>query len=106
MENLQLCGPPLTKNCPGDDETDEKPRGPENDENQENQYKELVTFGFYVCIGVGFIVGFWVVCGSLLFHASWRYAYFRFWNNINDRIYVTTQGWSRQDCRENLHTKW
>ena len=90
MENLQLCGPPLTKYCPGD-RKDEDPDNTENDKNQGNEDEELVTLGFYVSIGIGFFVGFWGVCGSLLLKSSWRYAYFRFWDNMNDWIYMTTR---------------
>ncbi|KAL6320104.1 hypothetical protein AAG906_004613 [Vitis piasezkii] len=45
---------------------------------------------FYVSIALGFIVGFWGVCGTLLLNNSWRYAYFHFLNKIKDWLYVTT----------------
>ena len=42
----------------------------------------------YVSIALGFIVGFWGVCGTLLLNNSWRYAYFQFLNKIKDWLYV------------------
>lgn len=65
-ENLQLCGPPLTKGFPGD-EPKVDPGVTENGKNDGNEINddELVTFGFYVSIGVGFFMGFWGVCGTL-----------------------------------------
>ncbi|KAE8055542.1 hypothetical protein FH972_012375 [Carpinus fangiana] len=44
---------------------------------------------FYTSIALGFIVGFWGVCGSLLLKSSWRHAYFRYLERIGDWLYVT-----------------
>ncbi|KAI5332972.1 hypothetical protein L3X38_023101 [Prunus dulcis] len=33
-------------------------------------------------------VGFWGVCGSLIIKKRWRYAYFGFIDNVQDRLYV------------------
>ncbi|XP_020417032.1 receptor-like protein 2 isoform X1 [Prunus persica] len=43
---------------------------------------------FYIFVVLGFIVGFWGVCGSLIIKKTWRYAYFQFVDNIQDRLYV------------------
>ncbi|KAK0600619.1 hypothetical protein LWI29_016810 [Acer saccharum] len=61
--NQHLCGPPLTTNCssgPGD--TKDK-----NEEVEEGEEDEDVSekFWLYVGMAVGFIVGFWAVCGTL-----------------------------------------
>jgi len=50
---------------------------------------KLITFGFYVSLLLGFIIGFWVVCGTLVIKTSWRHAYLKFFNNTNDWIHVT-----------------
>ncbi|CAN6709810.1 unnamed protein product [Malus baccata var. baccata] len=69
--NPQLCGPPLQNMC-GDEEEKNEP----------------ITWGFYVSMGLGFIVGFWGVFGSLIFVRPWRYSYFKFLNVLNDWFYV------------------
>ncbi|CAN6720052.1 unnamed protein product [Malus baccata var. baccata] len=79
-ENPQLCGPPLQKMCGNQQET----LIPSIEEEKD----DLITWGFYVSMGLGFIVGFWGVCGSLIFVRPWRYSYFRFLNVLNDWFYV------------------
>ncbi|KAL2335366.1 hypothetical protein Fmac_016579 [Flemingia macrophylla] len=76
--NIGLCGPPLTHQCstPGDI----------NGEN--GTYKDM-DFGFYISLGLGFCVGFCGVCGTLILKKPWRHAYFQFFNNIDDWLYVT-----------------
>ncbi|GMN68264.1 hypothetical protein TIFTF001_037324 [Ficus carica] len=84
--NPELCGAPLLKRCPGDEpavSTDPPARDEEEDQDK------FVTRGFYVTLGLGFLVGFWGVCGSLIFSKTWRYSYFNFLSDANDWIYVT-----------------
>ncbi|GAB4825872.1 hypothetical protein Ancab_040342 [Ancistrocladus abbreviatus] len=84
MGNLNLCGLPLLKKC----EEDAIPTSHHNGGEAEDQEDEFLSLGFYVSLGLGFITGFWVVCGILLFNKSWRYAYFRLCNCLCDRIFV------------------
>ena len=42
----------------------------------------------YLSIALGFIVGFWAVCGSLVIKKSWRHAYFCFVDKMKDRLLV------------------
>lgn len=86
--NVELCGPPLTKYCPGDPGDID---GNGNGKKEIGDEDEYVTFGFYVSLAVGFIVGFWGVCGTLVIKSSWRYVVFRSWDDIKDWIYVTTR---------------
>ncbi|XP_050149631.1 receptor-like protein 48 [Malus sylvestris] len=79
MENPSLCGVPLSTKCLGDDtfpSTDTK-------DMNEGGNDEL---WFYVSMVLGFIVGFWGVCGTLILKTSWRYAYFQFFDNIKDKV--------------------
>ncbi|CAN6684192.1 unnamed protein product [Malus baccata var. baccata] len=79
MENPSLCGVPLSTKCLGDDtfpSTDTK-------DMNEGGNDEL---WFYVSMVLGFIVGFWGVCGKLILKTSWRYAYFQFFDNIKDKV--------------------
>ncbi|XP_040367338.1 receptor-like protein EIX2 [Rosa chinensis] len=89
MGNLGLCGPPLTQICPGDGTTvdDGITRGGETD-NKEHGNDGLISLGFFISSVLGFVSGFWIVCGSLLLKSSWRYAYFKFWDDLKDWIYV------------------
>ncbi|KAF8390919.1 hypothetical protein HHK36_023218 [Tetracentron sinense] len=83
--NPKLCGPPITKNCPGD-ATSEGPVPVGNDEDVDDDGFEMVWF--YVSMGPGFVVGFWGVCGTLLLKKSWRIAYFQFISDMKDRLFV------------------
>ncbi|KAJ0082219.1 hypothetical protein Patl1_10029 [Pistacia atlantica] len=78
--NPRLCGLPLPKKC-----VEEPPQGPATTDIPED---EFITLGFYVSLALGFIVGFWSVCGTLVLSQSWRHAYFNFLADIRDRIYV------------------
>ncbi|PQQ00111.1 LRR receptor-like serine/threonine-protein kinase GSO2 [Prunus yedoensis var. nudiflora] len=79
--NPQLCGAPLKKMCAAQHvQTDLRNQGDDKD--------DLITLGFYISMGVGFAAGFWGVCGTLIFKRSWRYAYFKFLNGLNDWLYV------------------
>ncbi|KAF3432899.1 hypothetical protein FNV43_RR24001 [Rhamnella rubrinervis] len=85
--NQGLCGLPLTKERPGDEKTtDREPDVSSGDENDD----ELLNLGFYVNLAVGFFMGFWGVCGTLVLKSSWRYAYLQFLNDPKDWIHVTT----------------
>ncbi|XP_024172555.2 receptor-like protein EIX2 [Rosa chinensis] len=90
--NLGLCGPPLTQICPGDGITQDDGimRGSETD-NKEHDNDGLINLGFFISrfsTVLGFVSGFWIVCGSLLLKSSWRYAYFKFLDDSKDLIYV------------------
>ncbi|TQD90930.1 hypothetical protein C1H46_023533 [Malus baccata] len=79
MENPSLCGVPLSTKCPGDDTFPSKDTKDMNEGGNDELW-------FYVSMVLGFIVGFWGVCGSLILKTSWRYAYFQFFDNIKDKV--------------------
>ncbi|KAF3435982.1 hypothetical protein FNV43_RR23074 [Rhamnella rubrinervis] len=88
--NLGLCGPPLTSACPGDKTLSI----PSNSSGGNESYIEdggdwLDKSWFNIGIGVGFVVGFWGVCGTLTFRTPWRHTYFRLLNKLGDQLYVT-----------------
>ncbi|KAL6348695.1 hypothetical protein AAG906_019429 [Vitis piasezkii] len=98
--NAQLCGAPLTKNCTEDDESQGMDTIDENGEGSEMRW-------FYISNGLGFIVGFWGVCGALLLKENWRYAYFQFLYDIRDRVYVAAAirlNWFHDNWRRLLVT--
>ncbi|PRQ30195.1 putative leucine-rich repeat-containing, plant-type, leucine-rich repeat domain, L [Rosa chinensis] len=80
--NPSLCGFPLSTKCQGDD-TIRKQTFPEGDSEDEDHIGKL---GFYISMVLGFVIGFWGVCGTLLIKKRWRYAYFQFFDNIKDKI--------------------
>nr|XP_023926605.1 receptor-like protein EIX1 [Quercus suber] len=49
----------------------------------EDQFEKL---WFYLSIALGFIVGFWAVCGSLLIKKSWGHAYFCFADKMKEKL--------------------
>ncbi|PPD99178.1 hypothetical protein GOBAR_DD03793 [Gossypium barbadense] len=79
--NPELCGPPLSSSC------SPPTNGDGEDENGDSE-GEVEKFGFYISMGMGFAIGFWVVCGSLVIKQSWRRAYFKFIDEMKDRVYV------------------
>ncbi|KAK2664813.1 hypothetical protein Ddye_003387 [Dipteronia dyeriana] len=83
MGNPQLCGPPLPKKCPDQEEPAENADIPLHDEKEGFNVE-----GLYVSIFLGFFTGFWGVCGSLMLNRSWRIAYFKFLNDMKDKLYL------------------
>lgn len=79
--NPTLCGVPLLTLCPGDNAPASPPINPANRGEDDN-----AVLWFYVSAVLGFIIGFWGVCGTLIVKRSWRYAYFRFFDNIKDKV--------------------
>lgn len=82
--NNTLCGPPLTHNCSADGTNENKKRFEDDDDD------ELFSW-LYIGMGVGFAVGFWGVCVSLVLNRTWRHTYFQFLDHIQDRIYVASR---------------
>ncbi|KAK7825654.1 receptor-like protein eix2 [Quercus suber] len=83
--NPKLCGPPLITNCsllPSDGDTEAV------DEDEDSEEFRSEKLWFYVSVVLGFIVGFWIVCGSLVIKKSWRHAYFNFVDEKKDRLFV------------------
>ncbi|KAL7253647.1 hypothetical protein ACSBR1_008064 [Camellia fascicularis] len=74
----KLCGPPLT-NCSTNTTIAKVGHGGEEDEG-------LSEVWFFLSLALGFVVGFWVVVGLLLFKMSWRDAYFMFLDRIGHKL--------------------
>ncbi|XP_021815711.1 receptor-like protein 2 [Prunus avium] len=81
--NPKLCGAPVPNECgpiKGIDAADKK-------NNHDVDCGHQLPW-FYISVVLGFIVGFWGVCGSLIIKRTWRHAYFRFTDNLQDRVYM------------------
>ncbi|KAJ9679622.1 hypothetical protein PVL29_021522 [Vitis rotundifolia] len=87
--NPGLCGSPLLKRCP-EDEPGEVSITTGLSSKKEEIQDDANNIWFYGNIVLGFIIGFWGVCSTLLFNSSWRYAYFQFLSKIKDWLHVTT----------------
>ncbi|KAL6325055.1 hypothetical protein AAG906_022263 [Vitis piasezkii] len=81
--NLALCGFPLTNECHDNNGTNPTGKGEDKDD-EDGDDSELPWF--FVSMGLGFIIGHWGVCGTLVIKKSWRYAYFRFVDKMKDRL--------------------
>lgn len=79
--NMGLCGPPLERNCSGDNST-------EHVNNTRSEKVSEQAFFFYFGLGSGFVAGLWVVFCALLFNKVWRVAYFRLFDKLYDNVYI------------------
>ncbi|XP_023742060.1 receptor-like protein EIX2 [Lactuca sativa] len=80
--NAGLCGLPLTTKCLGDEDPKVPPPPVGESDTDED-------WGWF-CIGggTGFVTGFWIACGTLLLNRRGRHAFFGFYDNFNDWVYV------------------
>ncbi|CAD5193714.1 unnamed protein product [Musa acuminata subsp. malaccensis] len=83
--NPNLCGPPLPKNC-----TMNMTKADEEDQDEDSYESSMEALWLYTSITLGFITGFWAICGSLLLRRTWRIVYFRAIDNMYDKLYVVT----------------
>lgn len=92
--NPGLCGSPLPKACRTDKGISQFPdRNQNEDDEEENMYGQP---WFYSSVVLGFIFGFWGVCGTLIVKNSWRVAYFGLVEDIKDRLlFVVSLRWVR-----------
>ncbi|PRQ24702.1 putative non-specific serine/threonine protein kinase [Rosa chinensis] len=79
--NPSLCGFPLSK-CPEDRDNVPESLAEENKDHGDDDE----NLGFYTSTVLGFIIGFWSICGTLILKKSWRYAYFQFFDNIKEKV--------------------
>ncbi|KAL7252588.1 hypothetical protein ACSBR1_007201 [Camellia fascicularis] len=88
LGNPKLCGLPLQNKCPGEETNVNIAPGKDGKNIQEED--GFITFGFYVSMGLGFILGFWTVLGTMLLNSPSRHAYFKFLDHIKNWLCVTT----------------
>ncbi|XP_024190090.1 receptor-like protein 2 [Rosa chinensis] len=81
--NLKLCGAPLPNKCQTTTGADAPDMSTSDADTREHQIP-----WFYVSIALGFITGFWGVCGPLVLMRKWRYAYYHFLDHVQDRFHV------------------
>ncbi|PWA91566.1 leucine-rich repeat domain, L domain-like protein [Artemisia annua] len=95
--NAGLCGSPLPKKCPGDEELEE-PRTIGKSQGDE----EGIERWFYIGGASGFATGFWIVCSALLLNRRGRHAFFQLHDSLKDWAYVKVvvfiSKWRRVAC--------
>ncbi|KAL7595058.1 hypothetical protein Lser_V15G28995 [Lactuca serriola] len=85
--NRGLCGPPLTKKCPGDEESEATSVIGKSEGDGEDTDDEVERW-FVIGGGMGFATGFWMACGTLLLNRRARRAFFQFYDSFKDWVYV------------------
>ncbi|XP_042752039.1 receptor-like protein EIX1 [Lactuca sativa] len=84
--NPRLCGPPLTKKCPGNEESEvQSVVGKSEGDGEEIDELEI---WFYICGASGFVTGFWIACGTLLVSRRGRCSFFHFYDSFTDWVDV------------------
>lgn len=78
--NSGLCGPPLQKICLTNATTKQ--------DGQKRSKHGFEPMSFYFGLGLGLMLGLWLVFCILLFKKAWRIAYFRLFDKLYDQIYV------------------
>uniref|UniRef100_M8CZM8 Leucine-rich repeat receptor protein kinase EXS n=2 Tax=Aegilops tauschii TaxID=37682 RepID=M8CZM8_AEGTA len=78
--NSGLCGPPLHKNCSGNGTSIHGDLG------SSKQEFDPLTFHFGLVLGL--VAGLWIVFCALLFKRTWRIAFFWFFDEAYDQVYV------------------
>ncbi|PIN10465.1 Leucine-rich repeat protein [Handroanthus impetiginosus] len=89
MGNPGLCGLPLNKSCPKDESHQDS--GNNAISNTKNDDDGFISEGFYISLGLGFIVGFWGIVGSILLNKAVQYAFIKVLNNVEDFVYVKVE---------------
>ncbi|CAO2840479.1 unnamed protein product [Amaranthus hypochondriacus] len=86
--NRGLCGAPLPK-CPGDEPSGSKLKGQgaQNQENDGDTKDIMSSLGLLISVLLGFIIGFWVVFGTLMIKVSWINAIFEFLYNLRNKVF-------------------
>nr|XP_043624530.1 receptor-like protein EIX2 [Erigeron canadensis] len=79
--NAKLCGLPLSKYCPGDKELRVPSPIGESDKDESDRR-------FYIGGAVGFAIGFWTVCVTLLVIRRGRHTFFHFMDTLENLVYV------------------
>ncbi|KAJ3707890.1 hypothetical protein LUZ61_011595 [Rhynchospora tenuis] len=82
--NPYLCGPPLPIACFSNSTYTHH-----SDNENEGGLLSVEWLWLYIGLLLGFVIGFWAVCGSLLLNRSWRYVYFGMTDNLLGRFNIT-----------------
>ncbi|XP_062153162.1 receptor-like protein EIX2 [Alnus glutinosa] len=80
-----LCGPPLTSSCVGDGPSLDTTPNADDEGREDSGWIDLKWF--YMSMPFGFVVGFWGVFGPLAFNKAWRWAFFKFLDDMKNKFF-------------------
>ncbi|KAK1274772.1 hypothetical protein QJS04_geneDACA011728 [Acorus gramineus] len=80
MGNFNLCGPPISQECTDDGPSQSPSFTSEDNKDEAGDGQEILWL--FLGIAPGFVLGFWMVWGILLFKRNWRIAYFLRLDNL------------------------
>jgi Leucine-rich repeat (LRR) protein len=83
--NHDLCGPPLTLSCVGDDSPIEPTPNADVEGDEDGGWIDMKWF--YMSMPFGFVVGFWGVFGPLAFNKAWRSAFFKLLDGMRYKLF-------------------
>ncbi|KAK1256842.1 Receptor-like protein kinase 5 [Acorus gramineus] len=86
--NSDLCGPPISQECPSDGPSQSPSFTSKENEDEGGDIQEMLWL--YLGIVSGFILGCWMVWGVLFFKRSQRIVYFLLVDDLYDKVYVTS----------------
>ncbi|KAM4073225.1 hypothetical protein ACB094_10G002200 [Castanea mollissima] len=97
----KLCGPPLTDSC-----TINYVK-PNIQNKRSKDFGGLKVDWFFVSMALGFVVGFWLVLGPLLWNKQWRILYFQFLDHLgflcsSGPKFISTRGLWRAETSSTL----
>ncbi|CAI9290214.1 unnamed protein product [Lactuca saligna] len=78
--NSGLCGPPLSRKCLGDEESQVLSVVGKSEGDEDLRW-------FYIGGATGFVTGFWIACGTLLLNHFGRRAFFHFYDSFRNWVY-------------------
>ncbi|GAU49749.1 hypothetical protein TSUD_43360 [Trifolium subterraneum] len=81
--NSNLCGEPLDRKCPGEEEPTKSQVSTTNGGDESSIFLEAL----YMSMGIGFFTGFVGLVGSILLLPSWRETYSRFLNTLILKVF-------------------
>nr|XP_043629581.1 receptor-like protein EIX2 isoform X1 [Erigeron canadensis] len=82
--NAGLCGPPISKYCPGD----ERFQMPSIIGDESEGHIDQLERWFYIGGAIGFAIGFWLVCSALLISHRGRHTFFHFMDRSENWVHV------------------
>ncbi|OMO88232.1 putative serine/threonine-protein kinase bri1 [Corchorus olitorius] len=82
--NQRLCGPPLLNNYSSSSDGNGVSKDKASDEDEESSQMLWI----YISAALGFVFGFWAIFGTLVVKKSVRHAYFKYLDEIADKIAV------------------
>jgi len=88
--NNGLCGLPLQKNCTSNKE-------PKHGDHEGDEYDSMVL-SFSFGLGVGYVIGLWVVFCVMLFKNPWRIAFFCLFDKVSGFVSVIWARWAKKEA--------